>query len=66
MKRLVGIDNGCFDMAPYETRCASDVRRESIEVVVGPETQLSASWIGAPLVNAVICDRVCLIDSRVS
>ena len=66
MNNPVGVDSGCLDIAPYETRCASCPRRVSIEVVVGPETQLSASRMGAPSVTDAIRCRVAFIDSRES
>lgn len=38
---LVGIDKGCFDIAPYDTNMASDPRRRAMAVVEGPETQFN-------------------------
>jgi hypothetical protein len=44
--KLVGRDNGCLDIAPYDTKKASDPRRRAMGVVVGPETQFRARQIG--------------------
>jgi len=41
MNRLVGSDKGCFDIAPYDTRTASDPSIRVMAVVVGPETQFN-------------------------
>jgi hypothetical protein len=46
MNKLVGKLSGCFDIAPYETKYASDPRRRAIDVVAGPETQFRARRIG--------------------
>lgn len=46
MNKLVGNDNGCFDIAPYETKKAFDPRRRVMYVVEGPETQFKAKCMG--------------------
>jgi hypothetical protein len=40
MKADVGKDKGCFDMAPYDTRCASLPRYLIIAVVSFPPTSV--------------------------
>lgn len=45
MNNEVGSDTGCFDMAPYDTRCALFPRRRAISVVSLPPVKGSGSYI---------------------
>ena len=51
MNADVGRESGCFDMAPYETKCASCPRKRDIAVVTGPLTQFSIRRIGCTMMS---------------
>ena len=61
MKAEVGSDSGCFDMAPYDTRCAFSPRKRVMADVAGPPTQLSISRIGCRNDRSECC---CTITMR--
>lgn len=60
MKADVGSVNGCFDMPPYDTRCASFPKSPTRAAVVGPDTQFNAKRILASPVISLTFLRVVL------